>query len=239
MWHTAHKISAPLQLLVTFGLSTPTYNRARDTCITLWETVMRRLYSAILLFSSCFALLISCSPPQQQSQRDSAAVLQAAPASSSSADASSATPSATTTDSYTDPFAYCAAITTIDAADDRFVGAAVPQEIVQELHRASGGQGDPPDWFPKTVQWRCMDGKVYACTIGANLPCNEKANTSQTPTDALKEFCKEHPNDPGREEKNSVYLWSCAGGTPQIERQWTNADSAGFLAKIWYEIKAP
>lgn len=201
---------------------------------------MRSIHVLLVLF---LYLLTACGTPHST---DQVALATIAPTTPGRADAvehaatvTLETASTQPADRFTDPFAYCTAVTTIDAPDDRFIGAPVPTEIVQELHHVTGGQGPAPDWLPKTVQWRCMNGKVYACTIGANLPCSDKANTSQTPTDALKEFCTQHPERAGVEETNSIYVWTCTGGTPKIERQWTEADAAGFLAKIWYEIKAP
>lgn len=206
---------------------------------------MRQIHIILLLF---FSLLTACGTPDstgQASVSDMASTVASQTDTSQSttvsqAPSSSALPaqaaSTQAADQYTDPFAYCAAVTTIDAADDRFVGDPVPQAIVQGLHQVTGGQGAPPDWLPRTISWRCMEGKVYACSVGANLPCSEKANTSQLPTEAAKEFCRNNPNHQSVKDKTSIYVWACADGTPKRGDQWTEADAAGFLAKIWYEI---
>lgn len=201
---------------------------------------MRSIKMLVLLVLS---VLTACSIPMQPNQpslsNTAPAAEQRTDTAAQAAAATPETPSAQPADRFSDPFAYCAAVTTVNVPDARYTGDPVPPEIVQKLHRVSGGQGAVPDWMPQTVQWRCMDGKVFACTIGANLPCSEKADTSQTPTIALREFCSQHPNQPARAEKNSVYVWTCAGAIPTIERQWTEADAAGFIAKIWYQIEGP
>jgi len=69
---------------------------------------------------------------------------------------------------YSDPFAYCAAIGTIDEPDARYVGPKVPEVIAKGLMK--GASPDAPlDLFIQNSFWRCMDGKVYGCFVGANL----------------------------------------------------------------------
>jgi len=88
--------------------------------------------------------------------------------------------------------------------------------------------------------WRCMNGSVYGCFVGANLPCQAKADTSRTPTQEEKDFCAQNPNADvipmvvtGRE---TVYEWRCTNGVPEITRQFDQPDARGFLSRIWYEI---
>jgi len=85
-----------------------------------------------------------------------------------------------------------------------------------------------------------MDGKVYACSVGANLPCTVMANTSREPTDAVVKFCganREVSAIPmvvtGRA---TVYAWKCTAGRPAIIRESVKPDKRGFLSNIWYEI---
>src|SRR5687767_2342484 len=72
---------------------------------------------------------------------------------------------------FDDPFAYCAAVGTIDPPDARYTGPALPEAVARGLQAALGlparsrGEPLPGDWT-----WRCMDGEVYACAVGANLP---------------------------------------------------------------------
>jgi hypothetical protein len=85
-----------------------------------------------------------------------------------------------------------------------------------------------------------MDGSVYACFVGANLPCDAKANTDKTPTQEEIDYCQQNPNSDfipaavtGRE---TVYKWSCVNGAPNIVKQIFYPDAQGFLSEFWYEI---
>jgi len=142
---------------------------------------------------------------------------------------------------FDDPFDYCAAVGTIDAPDARYTGPEVPEAIIKGLRKKLDMPDDvPTEWVSQGTVWRCMDGKVWACFVGANIPCTAKANTSQTPTSEMVDFCKEQPNAEvipasvtGHE---TVYEWRCEDGTPKIVRQVFETDARGFIADFWYEI---
>lgn len=151
------------------------------------------------------------------------------------------TPAATQQSTFADPFAYCATVGTIDAPDARYSGPKMPDVIVKGLMKATNASPDAPlDLFARNSFWRCMDGKVYACTVGANLPCESKADTGKTPNDGIAEWCKSNPSSDfipaastGRE---TVYEWRCASGAPQIVKQVFTPDARGFISDFWYVI---
>ena len=152
--------------------------------------------------------------------------------------ASAATPAPAAV--YTDPFAYCAAVGTIDAPDATYTGPQVPQSVAEGLQTALNAPDTPLDMLQNGSSWRCMDGAVYACFVGANLPCEAKANTDRTPTQEEIDFCSQNPNSDfipavvtGRE---TVYEWRCRDGAPEIVRQISQPDAQGFLSEIWYKI---
>jgi hypothetical protein len=161
----------------------------------------------------------------------------AAPATPNSAIAPSVTPAA----SFSDPFAYCGTVGTIDTPDARYVGPKVPDAIAKGLQKASGAAADAPlNIFSQNSYWRCMNGKVYGCFVGANLPCMAKADTSRTPTAGETDFCKANPNADavpavvtGRE---TVYEWRCTNGSPEVVRQVFTPDARDFLSAFWYEL---
>jgi hypothetical protein len=143
--------------------------------------------------------------------------------------------------SYNDPFAYCKAIENIDAPDARYTGPQVPEAIVKGLQKAFNMPADAPlPPFMENSSWRCMDGKVYACTVGANLPCGEKADTNRTPSEPIVDFCKANPSADvipmAVTGRATVYEWRCTNGAPTIVKQFTEADARGFIASVWYEI---
>lgn len=143
-----------------------------------------------------------------------------------------------------DPFAYCAAVGTIDAPDARYTGPALPEAVARGLKAALGPPAETKDEPPPgNWTWRCMDGEVYACTVGANLPCAEKAETRTEPSPAVTDFCRQNP---GAEVipmavtgRATVFEWRCADASPTIVRQIAQPDVAGFLAHIWYAIAPP
>jgi hypothetical protein len=142
-----------------------------------------------------------------------------------------------------DPFAYCASVGTIDAPDARYAGPKVPEVIVKGLRKEAGIGDEPPeDWIVAGTVWRCMDGNVWACFVGANLPCSEKADTSRTPTSEMEDFCKDNPTSDvipaATTGRATVYEWRCTNGAPEIVKQVAEPDAQGFLSHIWYEIKA-
>ncbi len=149
---------------------------------------------------------------------------------------------ATPVTTYQDPFAYCAAVGTLDAPDARYTGSPVPESIARGLQKAFDVPASAPlEPFVSNSFWRCMDGKVYACNVGANLPCQAKADTSRTPSAAVTDYCHSNPGSDfipmvvtGRE---TIYEWRCDASTPAIVREMTQPDARGFLSNVWYEMR--
>ena len=143
-----------------------------------------------------------------------------------------------------DAWAYCSAVGTIDASDARYTGEAMPPAVAAGLRKAVGAPADAPlEVFARGGSWRCMGGKVYACAVGANLPCQEKADVSREPSMPIVRFCRQNPGADvvpafvtGRA---TVFAWRCAGGAPAIARQIATPDPQGFLSNIWHEIPPP
>ncbi|MGE3960951.1 MAG: hypothetical protein AB7F65_04645 [Dehalococcoidia bacterium] len=145
---------------------------------------------------------------------------------------------------FSDPWAYCAAVGTVDAPDEHYAGEAVPVAVAEGIRFATGASADAPlEFFTTGTTWRCMDGEVYACTVGANLPCDARAETSDQPTQEMVEFCRADPQADaipavvtGRE---TVFAWVCEDGAPVADAQVFHPDERGYLAEIWYELDAP
>lgn len=142
---------------------------------------------------------------------------------------------------YTDPFAYCAAVGTVDQPDGRWAGPPVPDAVLEGLIRAADIPSDTSrEHLARTTYWRCMGGRVYACFVGANLPCQARADTRRTPSPAMRQYCRANPGAEsipavvtGRE---TVYAWRCTGNRPTIVRQVARPDARGFLENIWYRV---
>jgi hypothetical protein len=150
---------------------------------------------------------------------------------------------AATQTTYADPFSYCAAVGTLDSVDARYSGEKVPAAVIQGYLKAAGLENstEPMDMLKAGTSWRCMDGKVYACNVGANLPCDSKANTDQTPAQAMKDFCQSNADATdipasvtGHE---TVYAWSCSKGAVVVGAQLVQPDAQGYLSNIWYALE--
>jgi len=152
-----------------------------------------------------------------------------------------ATPAPAAATTFTDPFRYCRAVSTIDAPDARWSGDPVPRAIAVGLRKAFGMPTSAPlEPFERGTSWRCMSGAVWACNVGANLPCEEKADTSRTPADPLVKFCRDAPDadvvPAAVTGRATVYAWRCRAGAPAVVRQVEHPDARGFLAGVWHRI---
>jgi hypothetical protein len=142
---------------------------------------------------------------------------------------------------FTDPFAYCAAVGTLDKPDGRYTGPKTPDAIVTGIRKATGAKADAPNQpFVDGTSWRCAEGKVKTCFVGANLPCGEKADTNKTPSAAIADYCKANPNaevvPAVAAGRATVYEWRCKAGAAEIVKQIYQADAQGFISEIWYEV---
>jgi iron complex transport system substrate-binding protein len=141
---------------------------------------------------------------------------------------------------FTDPFAYCGSVGNIDTPGANYTGDRVPQSVIDGLLKALGNPSTPTDTFIQGTFWRCMGGKVYACNVGANIPCESKADTNKTPTQAERDYCQQHPtadNIPAFVTGHAtVYEWACKSGTPEIVKQLLQVDAQGYPKDFWYEI---
>jgi hypothetical protein len=164
-------------------------------------------------------------------------VLASACAAATSQGAPEPTPVDAAATSFLDPYAYCAAVGTIDTPDEQYAGPDMPESVVQGLIEQGIVSDDAPPAFQNNAVWRCMDGQVWACHFGANLPCEEKANTSRTPSQEMEAFCEENPAADTMPAavtgRATVYEWTCAEGKPEAGRQLFQADPQGFLADFW------
>jgi hypothetical protein len=92
-----------------------------------------------------------------------------------------------------DPFAYCERAGT----DDRLSGAAsAPSDraakILEPYSRTAFGLPAGAPIPAGSLFWRCMQGKVYVCVVGANLPCGAKADRAKRNSGA-EAYCRENP----------------------------------------------
>ncbi|GAA5442463.1 hypothetical protein Misp06_00637 [Microbulbifer sp. NBRC 101763] len=145
---------------------------------------------------------------------------------------------------FNDPVAYCRVVVNADNPEEPYIGPAKPQMVLTGIYLAAGiSAGAPRDWVAGGTFWRCMDGGVYACFIGANLPCKEKANTSKEPSEAITAYCKSNPASKSIPAvvtgRVTIYEWHCENSVPEITRQALQVDKRGFIANYWYRMDRP
>jgi len=145
---------------------------------------------------------------------------------------------------FDDPFAYCDEVRDIDAPDTRYIGDAVPASIEDAIRLVAGIADDAPSEVVRGgTSWRCMGGDVYACFVGANLPCDAKADTRDQASTAMNDYCAANPNTDvipavvtGRE---TIFAWRCDGEHAVVDHAVFHEDDRGYIAEIWYRLDAP
>lgn len=141
---------------------------------------------------------------------------------------------------YDDPAPYCAAVGTIDKPDRRYAGEPVPDWIARALMRATDAPPTAELSFFKHAAWRCERGRVLACSYGANIPCNRKADPRRRPGAGERGFCRDHPGAdliPAVATGHAtVFEWRCRGTRPVIARQVLEIDRRGFPAAFWHVV---
>jgi len=126
------------------------------------------------------------------------------------------------TSTWDDPFAYCAAIGTVDGPDRRYAGPASTPAI--------GAAFASPTRAPR---WRCLNGALLACTAATDAACDPTPSVAQ-----MIAHCTANPD-----AKNMVApsgTWSCRGTRPEIPlgQAWP-VDARGFLPGAWKVVPAP
>ncbi len=144
---------------------------------------------------------------------------------------------------FNDPFSYCKCAGTIDVPDNRYKGEKLPDSLIPDIKKKMDLADDvTPDYIRDTTTWRCMDGKVFICMTGANLPCLEKADTSRKPDEAMNDFCKANPDldyiPAAVTGRSTVYEWRCSGTKPVTVKQVSIPDKQGYRSDIWFELGA-
>jgi hypothetical protein len=132
---------------------------------------------------------------------------------------------------YSDPVPYCMAVKTIDKPDARYTGPKLPDWMAKKLNMQPS-QG-------KMMEWRCAGGAVMACRYGANIPCNQKAVATQTPTQPITDYCRQNPDSQfvpmvvtGH---SSSVSWACHGPRPVVLSS-APVDAQGYQTSYWQKV---
>ncbi len=98
--------------------------------------------------------------------------------------------------------------------------------------------GAPPPSVSRLAaqgRFRCMGGHVYACFIGANLPCQKIATGQANP--GAEAFCRDNPQADvvpmvatGHDTR---YAYRCQTGRAVVTGTLFRLDARGFAQSIW------
>lgn len=127
---------------------------------------------------------------------------------------------------FADPFAYCAAVDTIDFPDYRYTGPHLVDDIADVLQV-------PVSSSPDRVKWRCYGGAVLACAAFDGPVCAATPSVAE-----MVEFCAKNPN--ARDLLAPNGSWSCNETRPEIPagENWP-VDARGFLPAAWQVVSRP
>jgi hypothetical protein len=130
-----------------------------------------------------------------------------------------------------DPFGSCKAAGTRDSV------RPLPRELKSAAAAALGlpdGAADSAGYF-----WRCMDGAVYVCAVGANIPCQSRADAGRRNAGA-EAYCREKPDaefvPAYATGRRTIYQWRCVSGTAMRGKAAMRVDRRGFQAEFWRRL---
>lgn len=86
--------------------------------------------------------------------------------------------------------------------------------------------------------WRCMNGSVYVCELGATGRGCLKAGFSFAPAESVRNWCQENPNHhfvPGAYLPSAAISWKCRGKQPVIVGT-SGLDEQGYVEHAWEKI---
>jgi hypothetical protein len=130
------------------------------------------------------------------------------------------------------PAAFCKRVGTNDTA------RPIPRDLVPAVN-AVFAMHMPARVAIDTTVYRCAQGRVMLCTVGANLPCG-KANSSRVPNPGIVQWCQQNPDanfvPAATTGHDTIYEWRCQAGAPEIVRQTLHVDPRGFVAEFWKQL---
>ncbi|MDQ8729168.1 hypothetical protein [Bradyrhizobium sp. LHD-71] len=107
----------------------------------------------------------------------------------------------------------------------------------KQLFPDAKGEPDASD-LQRQAHYRCMQGKVMVCFIGANLPCS-KISTARENRGATA-FCRDHPSQDSvpafATGHDAAYSYRCRNGRAQVVNATWTLDKRGFAKQLWVAL---
>lgn len=109
----------------------------------------------------------------------------------------------------------------------------------KKLFPNAKGMPDGTSWETQ-AQYRCMNGKVMVCFVGANLPCIRMNARRENPGADM--FCRDNP-DAGSVPAyaighDSIHAYRCRNGKTEVTGTTRQLDQRGFAKDLWIEMPA-
>jgi hypothetical protein len=114
----------------------------------------------------------------------------------------------------------------------------IPGSLVPASVRLFGLEAMPEEQVRRSTLYRCAEGRVLVCNLGANLPCGKANTRSDLPqADA---WCAENAGSDfipmyvtGHD---TIYRWRCDGTKAAISGEPLQVDRRGFIARLWKPV---
>lgn len=138
--------------------------------------------------------------------------------------------------SFSDPVAYCMANPDIDAPGATYRGPPVPDWIATALPMA--GRQPTANAGSVSYNWRCMNRRVLACASSTGRNLCAIPSQEREPTQEMLQYCtgKRRGEIPGEVAGNTVPIWVCTNGKPNISGYRAGLDPRGFLSEHWPDV---
>jgi hypothetical protein len=116
----------------------------------------------------------------------------------------------------------------------------IPESLVPEAVRLFDLKAMPPEQVMRSTLYRCAEGRILICNLGANLPC-DKADTSRD-LPAADAWCAENQGSnfipmyvTGHD---TIYRWRCDGAKAATSGEPLAVDRRGFISRLWKPVDA-
>jgi hypothetical protein len=130
-----------------------------------------------------------------------------------------------------DPVAYCS------KAGTRDMPRPLPAALNAQAAAALGLAADAA--VSAGYYWRCMDGAVYVCSVGANIPCRFKADRAKHNAGA-EAFCREKHDaefvPAYASGHRTIYEWRCEAGLAMRGDRVAKLDRRGYRIDFWQRL---
>lgn len=131
-----------------------------------------------------------------------------------------------------EPFAFCA---------DNPTSRSFCHECVAEPGTALG-EALRLAQLPMAVSWRCLDGAVLACALGASGRACRLPDDGPAQMAAIADYCRTAVEGAVPNAVNySTVQWLCVAGVPVRDQRYPALalDPAGYIAESWVPLRPP